>query len=347
VSFYDEIFYDNQEKGSFISASIVVPLVMSIVNPRSVIDVGCGLGTWLSVFNELGVDNILGLDGDWVDEKRLHIPKNKFKSIDLEKPININRKFDLAVSLEVGEHISKENSENYIKYLINKAPVILFSAAVPFQGGTNHINEQWPEYWIKIFKKNNYEVIDCLRAKIWGEKRIEWWYVQNMFLFVEKDHLLENQNLKDNLKHYPATLYSAVHPRLYLKQVKSHENLKNLVNELKSQKWEYESKLKDQKKFFEGKIQNFEKQRVDSFSEIKGLLDELKGQKLFYEGQLEDQRGVFEEKIQVLEMQRVDSFSEIKGLLDELKGQKLFYEGQLEDQRGVFEEKILNIEKEI
>ena len=173
MSFYDEIFYDNQEKGSFISASIVVPLVMSIVNPRSVIDVGCGLGTWLSVFNELGVDNILGLDGDWVDEKRLHIPKNKFKSIDLEKPININRKFDLAVSLEVGEHISKENSENYIKYLINKAPVILFSAAVPFQGGTNHINEQWPEYWIKIFKKNNYEVIDCLRAKIWGEKRIE------------------------------------------------------------------------------------------------------------------------------------------------------------------------------
>ncbi len=54
LSIYNKTFYDNQEKGSLNSAKIIVPIVMDIVKPKSVIDVGCGVGTWLSVFKQLG-----------------------------------------------------------------------------------------------------------------------------------------------------------------------------------------------------------------------------------------------------------------------------------------------------
>ncbi len=311
MSVYDKIFYDNQEKGSLISARAIIPVVMNIVNPKSVIDIGCGIGTWLSIFDELGVTNILGLDGEWVDQSRLFISKDNFISTDLENPVEISEKFDLAISLEVAEHINHENSEKFIKYLTDKAPVVLFSAAVPFQGGTNHINEQWPEYWIKIFKKNNYEVIDCLRDKIWKEEHIEWWYIQNIFLFVEKNYLQKNQKLRKKLELSHINPYSVVHPRLYLKQIKDYKNLTNLFNGLKSQKQECEDK-----------IQTLEKEKADSFTEVKNLFNELKNQKESYDNQLEHQKHQYEEKIQTLEKEKADSFTEVKNLFNELKNQR-------------------------
>ena len=220
MSVYNKIFYDRQVKGSLDSANVIVPIIINLINPKSVIDVGCGLGTWLHVFNSLGVNDILGLDGDWIDQSRLLIPKNNFVKTDLENPIKIEKKFDLAVSLEVAEHITKENSEKFIKYLTDKAPVILFSAAIPNQGGTNHINEQWLEYWEKIFKKNNYKLIDCIRDKIWRNEDVEMWYVQNTVIFVEKNYLKKNENLKNELKTHDIPPYSIVHPKLYSDKIK-------------------------------------------------------------------------------------------------------------------------------
>lgn len=162
---YDEKFYRIQQIGSKTSAKEIVPLVVDLIQPKSVIDVGCGVGTWLSVFMDHGIKDVLGIDGTWVDKKMLLIPENCYLSHDLKRPINISRSFDLVLSLEVAEHLPKEYSRLFIKSLVSLGPLVLFSAAIPSQGGKNHLNEQWQEYWVDLFMKENYAVIDAIRRK--------------------------------------------------------------------------------------------------------------------------------------------------------------------------------------
>src|SRR5262249_36128871 len=171
------------------SAREIVPLVLELILVRSIVDVGCALGTWLSVFKECGVQDVLGIDGAHVDLNMLEIPKEQFLAFDLGKPFAIGRQFDLVVSFEVAEHLPPECAEIFVDSLTRLGPVILFSAAAPFQGGENHVNEQWPDYWVKYFQSKGYEAIDCLRKKIWQNSKVEWWYAQNTLMFVRRDHL--------------------------------------------------------------------------------------------------------------------------------------------------------------
>jgi hypothetical protein len=98
------------------------------------------------------------------------------------------------MSLEVAEHIHPEAAAIFVDSLVRLAPVILFSAAIPGQGGVNHVNEQWSEYWVERFEQRGYEVIDCIRKKLWQNKGVLWSYAQNILLFVWKD-CLENYSL--------------------------------------------------------------------------------------------------------------------------------------------------------
>jgi SAM-dependent methyltransferase len=124
----------------------VVPTVLRLVQPEPVVDVGCGDGAWLSVFRELGVNHRFGLDGDYVDRRLLQIPQDQFSATDLSLPFRLPCTFDLAVSLEVAEHLPPQSAEDFVDSLTRLAPVVLFSAAIPLQGGTHHLNEQWPDY---------------------------------------------------------------------------------------------------------------------------------------------------------------------------------------------------------
>ena len=123
---YNSKFYENQQSNSIDSARIIVPIIVKLIRPRSVIDIGCGLGTWLKVFEENGVDDILGIDGVWVNKDKLYVSKDKFISADLKKPINIKKRFDLAISLEVGEHLPKESADILVESLTNLSDTILF-----------------------------------------------------------------------------------------------------------------------------------------------------------------------------------------------------------------------------
>jgi SAM-dependent methyltransferase len=186
---YNSTFFETQRQGSLRSAKIVVPLVSELVQPHSVVDVGCGVGTWLSLFKDHGAARILGIDGAYIDSSSLLIPRDCFRAVDLNHPVDIDEKFDLAVCLEVAEHLSKTSAEGLIRFLVRLAPVILFSAALPMQGGTHHVNEQWPEYWAALFKRFGYTQIDAVRKFIWKNPQVEWWYRQNVFLFVREDSI--------------------------------------------------------------------------------------------------------------------------------------------------------------
>lgn len=221
---YGGEFYDDLKDGVRSSAEVVVPIVMDLVRPSSVVDVGCGTGIWLSVFARHGVIDILGVDGNHVDRDKLEIPADRFTAADISDRIPVTRKFDLAACLEVAEHISSERSSDFIRSLTGIAPVILFSAAIPYQGGTGHINEKWPGYWRKLFNDNGFVLVDCLRRRIWENEKVEYWYAQNLFLFVHKDVVDKMPALAAEAARNNDAQLALVHPRLYLKKAEICEN---------------------------------------------------------------------------------------------------------------------------
>ena len=217
MQLYSEDFYKTLQKGARQSAREIIPILLEFVQPRSVIDVGCGIGTWLSAFAEYGIEDFVGIDGEYVDRNMLEIPYERFLTCDLSKPVLMDRTFDLVVSLEVGEHLPEECAEQFVDSLTRLGPIILFSAAIPFQGGANHVNEQWPEYWTKYFQEKKYQVIDCIRKRIWQNENVEWWYAQNILLFVKSAHLETNPLLKRELEHTRTSQLSLIHPGNYLR----------------------------------------------------------------------------------------------------------------------------------
>jgi len=212
---YTSDFFDAIRSGSRSSATTVAPIVLQLARPKSVVDVGCGDGTWLSVFRQLGITDTVGLDGDYVDRQSLQIPQDQFKATDLSSPFELSRTFDLALALEVAEHLPPESAAGFVKSLTLLAPVVLFSAAIPLQGGTQHLNEQWPRYWVALFKNHDFVPIDCIRGRIWENEEVEWHYAQNTLLFAKAERLREDQDLriaseKPNLQQLPL-----VHPRRF------------------------------------------------------------------------------------------------------------------------------------
>ncbi|MCB8777748.1 class I SAM-dependent methyltransferase [Planktothrix agardhii 1029] len=228
MSSYNEDFYKLIRQYSYSSAQEVVPLVLDLVKPKNVIDVGCGIGTWLSVYKEYGVEEIFGVDGNWVEPNLLEIPSECFLSVNLEDPLPVDRKFDLVMSLEVAEHLVGDRAETFVDSLVKLGPVCLFSAAIPAQGGVNHVNEQWPEYWIHLFQNRGYVTIDCIRKRVWELNQVTWWYSQNIFLFVQQAYLPYYPLLQSEFQNNTLR-FSVVHPALY--QHKSQQHNVPLLNE--------------------------------------------------------------------------------------------------------------------
>ncbi|MGH2747931.1 MAG: class I SAM-dependent methyltransferase [Actinomycetota bacterium] len=201
------------------ASEAIVPLLQQIVMPTSVIDVGCGRGTWLATFVARGVADIMGVDSPHMDVETLFFPPERFLGIDLERPFSIGRTFHLALSLEVAEHLPEGSAKEFVRSLTRLAPVVAFSAAIPFQGGDHHVNEQWPSYWAKLFEAQDYSPIDCLRRDIWRLGLNAWWYAQNLILYVSQSHLETHERL-EKLADEPGWVpISLVHPDCYMQWV--------------------------------------------------------------------------------------------------------------------------------
>jgi SAM-dependent methyltransferase len=216
---YTNDYYHALRTGSRRSAGVVVPIVLGLAHVRSVIDVGCGQGAWLAAFREHGVEDVRGVDGDYVDRQRLEVPAEWFESHDLTQPLRLERTFDLVVSLEVAEHLPAERADAFIDSLTRLGPLVLFSAAAPFQGGVHHVNEQWPAYWAARFAARGYLPIDCLRRRLWTNEDVEWWYAQNTFLYAEQSHLESQPSLKAEYEAAGPAALALVHPRRYLEWI--------------------------------------------------------------------------------------------------------------------------------
>lgn len=225
---YGGEFFNSQKDTSFLSASIVLPHVLSLVNPASVADFGCGVGTWVRALLDMGVTDVVGIDGNYIRDESLVIPGDRFVRTDIAQPVHLDRKFDLAISMEVAEHLPSARAAVFIDTLTRHSDVVLFSAAVPHQGGTYHVSEQWPDYWSSLFSSHGYRCVDCLRDVFWEDDRITWWYRQNMFLFVASDRFLTLPKLVMEATRPRSLPLAMVHPGFVQKNV----GLRQLLNEI-------------------------------------------------------------------------------------------------------------------
>ena len=180
-----------------------------------------------------GVNDIYGIDGDYVNRNLLfeNVTSDEFGALDLSSSFDLNRKFDLAISLEVAEHIDSSSSSTFVDSLCRHSDLVIFGAATENQGGQNHLNEQWPEYWIDLFKKNGFHCYDIIRPLIWENNKIDWWYRQNVLVFS-----------KNKLNDYSESLsmFSIIHPDHFNQKLSYIKELGNRVDHLTAslEKWE-------------------------------------------------------------------------------------------------------------
>ena len=202
---YDQRFYDEQAFRSGGSAEVVVPLLNDLLHPTSVLDVGCGIGAWLAEWERQGVADVTGLDGGYVDPLALRIDPSRFTAANLEEGFDLGRRFDLVECIEVAEHLDASRADAFVASLCQHADTVLFGAAIPGQGGTHHVNEQWPSYWVPKFASRGYQVYDPLRPQIWADQRVQVWHRQNLLLFSRE---LQCPN--------PGPVLDVVHPDLWM-----------------------------------------------------------------------------------------------------------------------------------
>jgi SAM-dependent methyltransferase len=208
-----------QEASNAVSAQRILDIVMDYYRPASVLDVGCGLGIWLKVAQSRGISDIRGIEGYWLDPSKLQVDARHLGVLDLEKSFDLGRRFDLVICLEVAEHISASAADHFIASLTRHAPVVLFSAAIPYQGGHHHVNEQFLPYWVERFARFDFRPLNVIRDKIWNDQTILWWLRQNVVLFAEQGLIAGDERLRAAADEGAAYPLSLVHPEVYLGRV--------------------------------------------------------------------------------------------------------------------------------
>lgn len=215
---YDSSFFEKISGSSLASAEIVLNTVNTVFPFRSVIDFGCGYCAWLTAAEALGASKLRGLDGPWVDVSKLMSRAIDFSHVDFEQRIPDQGKFDLAMSLEVAEHISETAARFFIDALCAASDTVLFGAAIPGQVGRHHVNLKWQSWWAARFEERGYVAIDAVRPQLWMDERIHWWYRQNLLIYCKAD----SAEVIKAFKSLERPIFDIVHPENYMAKHRLH-----------------------------------------------------------------------------------------------------------------------------
>jgi len=209
---YNKDYY--KEREDYGSAAVLSKLIVDLFHPKTAVDVGCASGLLLSKLKAKNI-KVVGIDGPWINKTMLRIPQENFVMKDITKPIRMDKKFDICICLETAEHIEEKYADILVTSLTNLSDVVFFSAAIPMQLGKHHVNLQWQSYWASIFKKHQYQPIDCVRGRIWDDNSITFPYRQNTVVYVRKSSLKSNRRLR-GLLGSQSPILDVVHPVLFI-----------------------------------------------------------------------------------------------------------------------------------
>jgi len=186
VDIYKERFFARRDSLSW-RAKPVCDAIVTVINPKSVIDVGCGIGDYVAYFaNNFNV-SAWGIEGSINAVKYFKHPHIFVR--DLRDEIKLDMSFDLVVCFEVAEHIEPKYANQFLRNLVTFSDHILMSAASPNQGGHYHVNCQPREYWVKRMNhfgyKHNDIIVNMIRTlwAPWQKKKEMSSYYHNLFYF--------------------------------------------------------------------------------------------------------------------------------------------------------------------
>ena len=161
---------------------VALPLILGESAPVSLLDIGCGIGTWMAAAMEAGINDVRGLDGVIAPAEELVVLPELIVKQDFREDWGLGRRFDVALCLEVAEHLDEETGDKLVASLCEHSDLVVFSAAAPYQDGDHHVNCQWPAHWQEKFNREGFACEDAIRWILWDNQRIEPWYRQNLFI---------------------------------------------------------------------------------------------------------------------------------------------------------------------
>jgi hypothetical protein len=206
------------------SARRILPPLLSLFDVKSTVEIGCGNGHWSEAGIEAGVSDYVLVDGPWNRREDLLVDEGHFRQADLSRPLALSRRFDMAICLEVAEHVPNDSATVLVKSLTDAADIVLFGAAIPYQGGHGHINEQWPSWWRGRFEQFGYRPYDLVRPYHWSDSEIHYYYRQNIFLYVNESNQTASRIAAEQEKESPRICMDAVHPEKF-EEIASYESL--------------------------------------------------------------------------------------------------------------------------
>ncbi|MCL4676307.1 MAG: hypothetical protein KJZ59_09870 [Pararhodobacter sp.] len=198
------------------SQDLILQAMREIRPIASVVDFGTGRGSWLKAAIGMGASDVRGYDIPEIPVAQRQFPADRFVAADLGQPVRIERQFDLSISTEVAEHLPKEHAATFVANVAGASDLVLFSAAIPYQGGAGHVNENWVEYWVKLFAAQGFACYDILRLRFWNEAAIRSYYRQNLLVFARGQAA---DALRTAGHRATPQAPSLVHPEQYLKSI--------------------------------------------------------------------------------------------------------------------------------
>ena len=195
---YNSNYYEENVEGPAVgSAGRIADSILNDFKARSVIDVGCGTGALLEALRDKGCE-VFGLEYAEAALRYCRARRLDVAKFDLERSVlNDNRTFDVAVSMEVAEHLPEKVADRYVDLLTCLSRVVVLTAAPPGQGGTDHVNEQPPSYWITRFRHRGFAHAEELSER-WHQRwkaagDVESWYYKNLMIFQREDSVARQQ----------------------------------------------------------------------------------------------------------------------------------------------------------
>ena len=187
---YHSNYYETDVEGPAVSsAPDISKSITSDLQPKTVADVGCGTGALLQALRDNGCQ-VFGLEYSEAALEYCRARGVDVQKFDIEnESLTDDRTFDVAVSMEVGEHLPEKSADRYVEILAKLSDTIVFSAAQPGppeRHAHDHVNEQPKPYWLSKFRAFDFEY-DEIMSNQWRKQwqtggAVAYWYHENVMI---------------------------------------------------------------------------------------------------------------------------------------------------------------------